>query len=75
MSEILFNPDEIRLDIIKKAYKSGMRYGRITPEMQIAPWLAIGLKRLEKNHNLTVSEIAEIDKMGGTDHPDPTLGI
>lgn len=65
------NTDSIRLSVIEEAYSRGMRYENITPDMQIAPWLAIGLKRMAENQKVTLETIAKIDKMGGTDHPDP----
>lgn len=72
MSEI-DSSDRERLEIIKDAYESGMRYGLITPDMQITQWLAIGLKRVEENQKITSEELAAIDKMGGTDHADPFI--
>lgn len=69
------NFEQIRIDMIVDAHGRGMRYENITPDMQLAPWLAIGLKRLGEGETLTPEDITGIDKMGGTDHPDPTLGI
>ncbi|QQG42155.1 MAG: hypothetical protein HYV90_02465 [Candidatus Woesebacteria bacterium] len=73
MSEAQFDPDKIRLSLINDAYKRGMRYGQITPDMQIAQWMAIGLKRLEEGKILTSEALEAIDRMGGTDHPDPFI--
>jgi hypothetical protein len=65
------SPEQLRIEVIKEAYGRGVRYENITPDMQLAPWLAIGLKRLGEGQDLTPEDITGIDKMGGTDHPDP----
>ncbi|KKQ91904.1 MAG: hypothetical protein UU16_C0030G0007 [Candidatus Woesebacteria bacterium GW2011_GWA2_40_7] len=73
MTEVLFDSDQIRLSLIKDAYGRGMRYGQITPDMQIAQWLAVGLKRMEEGQDLFPESLEAIDRMGGTDHPDPFI--
>jgi hypothetical protein len=68
------NTDEIRINVINEAFRCGMRVEDITPDMQLAQWLVIGLKRLGEGRAITSEDIAGIDKMGGTDHPDPWVG-
>jgi hypothetical protein len=65
------NTDELRISVINDAFRRGMRAENITPDMQLAQWLVIGLKRLGEGQRITPEDVAGIDKMGGTDHPDP----
>jgi hypothetical protein len=66
--------EEIRIDVINEAFGNGMRVENITPEMQLAQWLVVGLKRLGEGRAINPEDIIRIDKMGGTDHPDPYVG-
>ena len=68
------SPEEMKISVINEAYVRGMRYENVIPDMQLAQWLVIGLKRLGEGQKLTPEDIARIDKMGGTDHPDPWVG-
>jgi hypothetical protein len=71
MERVNGNTDEIRINVINDAFRRGMRAGNITPDMQLAQWLVIGLKRLGEGRSITPEDVTGIDKMGGTDHPDP----
>jgi hypothetical protein len=68
-------PDEMKIDMIREAFGRGVRFENITPDMQLAQWLVIGLKRLGEGRDLVPEDIAEIEKMGGTDHPDPYVTL
>jgi len=66
--------EEIRISVINEAFNVGMRFENITPDMQLAQWLVIGLKRLGEGRAVNPEDIIRIDKMGGTDHLDPWVG-
>ena len=68
---IISGSDTIRLNLIINAFKGGMRAGTINPGSQVAPWLVNGLRWMEEGRTLSVEDIARLDSMGGTDHPDP----
>lgn len=68
------NPEEMKISVVNEAFNRGLRFENITPDMQLAQWLVIGLKRLGESRTLTSEDISGIDKMGGTDHPDPWVG-
>lgn len=73
MSEAVSDADKIRLQVIQDAWDRGVREEDLTPDKQPAQWLKIGLKRLAEKKKLDAAALGKIDKMGGTDHPDPTL--
>ncbi len=60
---------EILLSTIQEAYAKGFDVD--DPDKQISPTIRIGVKRLREGKNLTLEDIDKIEKMGGTDHPDP----
>ena len=60
---------EIVLNSIYEAYHKGFNVD--DPDNQISPTIRIGVKRLREKKSLTPEDITEIEKMGGTDHPDP----
>ena len=43
------------------------------PDRQPAQWLKEGVRLKKLNRELTRQLLAEVDKYGGTDHPDPTF--
>ncbi|MCH7730307.1 hypothetical protein IID21_02125 [Patescibacteria group bacterium] len=61
--------NSIRLKTIYGAYQRGLRCDNL--ERQPAQWVVSGLERLEGGGRLTVEDLDKIDRMGGTDHPDP----
>lgn len=61
--------EHIILDSVLLAYQNGWDVDN--PDNQISPTIRTGVKRLREGRNLTVNDIQKIEKMGGTDHPDP----
>jgi hypothetical protein len=61
--------EQIMLDLILEAYQKGWNVD--DPNKQISPTIQIGVKRLKEGQELTTEDIIKIEKMGGTDHPDP----
>lgn len=41
---------------------------------QMSPTVRIGVKRLREGKGLSLEDVEKIEKMGGTDHPDPWFG-
>ncbi len=64
---------EILLETVRLAYKRGLRSKDIRPEAQLAQWLIMGIKALEAGEELVSDKMETFCRMGGTDHPDPTL--
>jgi len=60
---------EIMLENIQTAYDN--KWDVDDPERQFAPTIRIGVKRLKEGKKLTIEDVEKIEKMGGTDHPDP----
>jgi hypothetical protein len=67
--KIYLSPEEIVLNSIHLAYDNGFNVD--DPDNQISPTIRTGVKRLRENKPVTPEDIADIEKMGGTDHPDP----
>lgn len=63
---------EAVLKSIREAFEKGFDVD--DPNNQVSPTIRIGVKRLKEGKELTVEDVAEIEKAGGTDHPDPWFG-
>ena len=72
MSDIS-NLETWQCNFVKSAFADGMRVDKLGN--QPSPWILRGLTILEKGEDLTPERIKQINLSGGTDHPDPTLGI
>lgn len=66
---IICNLDESQKLIVIAAFNDGMRSESL--ENQPAPWMYYGLKILESGEELSSNIIEDINRSGGTDHPDP----
>lgn len=76
MGEILYldsdTADQFRLNSIHESFERGDRFDLSDPSRP--SWLNNGLRWLGEKRKLTKEDIKRLDSMGGTDHPDPTLG-
>lgn len=64
---------QITLEMIRTAFEKGWDVDN--PDKQFAPVIRIGVKRLREGKQLTADDIEKIEKMGGTDHPDPWINL
>jgi hypothetical protein len=63
---------QARLGCLKAALEKGLDLDN--PDQQAPLWMRIGVKLLEKGIKITPTLLDDIDKSGGTDHPDPYFG-
>ena len=63
---------EIVLKSIQYAFENGFDVDE--PGKQVSPTIRISVKRLREGKTLSLEDIEQIEKAGGTDHPDPWFG-
>ena len=62
------SPQSVRIEVIEEAFKRDFPITDATPQ-----WLRMGVDYLAKGQEVTEEDLDKFDRMGGTDHPDPTL--
>lgn len=64
--------EESLLKTIHYAFEKGFDVD--DPNSQTSQVVRLGVKRLREGKKLTIEEVSQFEKWGGTDHPDPWFG-